>query len=311
MKLRLHALSWAARDVLLVEFRATDGTALPGFTAGSHVDLHLPNGLVRQYSLANDPAERHRYVLGIKRDRLSRGGSRCVHDTLRPGDLLEVGEPRNHFELVEDAAHLVFIAGGIGITPLRCMVHRAQALGSSWELHYAVRTRQEALFLEELAPLAQVHLHADDEHGGRPMDLQAIAASTPAPAHVYCCGPGPMLDAFGTVFTGWPAAQRHVEHFGAPPASREPGGAFTLVLARSGRRLSVAAGESVLDALSGAGIAAVSSCRQGICGACEVPVLAGEPDHRDILLSEEERASGKSMLICCSRSRSPELVLDL
>ena len=311
MKLRLHALTWAARDALLLELRAPDGSALPPFTAGSHVDLHLPNGLVRQYSLANDPAERHRYVLGIKRDRLSRGGSRCVHDTLRLGELLEVGGPRNNFTLAETAPHSVFIAGGIGITPLRCMAQRALALGHSWELHYAVRTRDEALFLEDFAPLGQVHLHVDGENGGQPMDLAAIAASAPTGSHAYCCGPAPMLDAFGAVFAAWPASRRHVEHFSAPAGAQEPGGAFTVVLARSGRSVPVGADQSLLDALCAAGVAATSSCRQGICGACEVQVLAGVPDHRDILLSEEERASGKSMLICCSRSRSPELVLDL
>lgn len=309
--MRLTALVYGSRDIVLYDFRPVDGAPVAPFTAGAHVDLHLPNGMLRQYSLANDPREDHRYVLGIKNDPASRGGSRYVHESLRPGQVLEVGQPRNNFPLEEAAPHTVFIAGGIGITPIRSMLHRAEALGLSWEMHYAVRDRGDAVFSAELAADPRVHIHVDAESGGRPLDLLSIAAGLRGDAHAYCCGPGPMIEAFERAFAAVPPARRHVEHFSAPKVDPEPGGAFRIVLARSSRTLDVGAGQTILEVVRGAGIDADASCEQGICGSCEVRVLGGQPDHRDILLSPEERAEGRCMMICCSRSKTAELVLDL
>lgn len=311
LPMRLVAMYWGGNDIILYDLRPQDGAEVAPFSAGAHVDLHLANGMIRQYSLANDPRERHRYLLGIKKDPASRGGSRYVHESLKPGMVVAVGQPRNNFPLEESAPRSVFIAGGIGITPVRCMVHRASALALEWELHYAVRTPDDACFAQELKADPRVHIHVDSEHYGRPLDLSAVAARTAPESHVYCCGPGPMIAAFEQAFASWPAAQRHVEHFTAPKSDPEPGGAFTVVLSRTGVSLPVGADETILEVVRRAGVDAQASCEQGICGACEVRVLAGQPEHRDILLSPEERAEGKSMMICCSRSRSSELVLDL
>jgi vanillate O-demethylase ferredoxin subunit len=309
LRLRLVAIRYAAEGINLYELAPTDGTPLPPFAAGAHVDLHLANGLVRQYSLCNAQEERHRYVVGIKRDAGSRGGSSFIHEQLKVGSVLDVGAPRNHFALFEDAPHTVLVAGGIGITPIACMARRLARLGRSWELHYSVRRREEAAFLDVL-PREQVHLHVDGEHGGAPLALAEVLARAPQDAHLYCCGPGPMLDAFEAAVAARPAERIHLERF-TPSAPAAVDGGFVVRLARSGRSLSVPAGSSILDALRAEGIAIQASCEQGVCGTCETRVLAGTPDHRDSLLSDEEKRSNQVMMVCCSGSKSDVLVLDL
>ncbi|MBL6456613.1 oxidoreductase [Belnapia sp. T6] len=293
----------------MFELARPDGRPLPAWDAGSHVDLHLPNGLVRQYSLlgSSDPG---RYLLGVKRDPVGRGGSAWLHDKVRVGDVLQLDGPRNHFPLAEQAAHSVLIAGGIGITPLLAMAARLQALGSSWTLHHAVRSRGDAAFTAELAALGgHCHLHCDDE-AGAVLDIPALVAAAPAEAHLYCCGPAPMLASFEAATAGRPPDRVHVEYFTAkaPPATQ---GGFTVELARSRRELRVAPGQSILDTVLEAGIDCGYACMQGTCGSCEARVLAGEPDHRDGLLPPERRLAEGTMLICCSGSRGERLVLDL
>jgi len=307
--MRLAAIRYGAAAINLYEFVPLDGVALPSFSAGSHVDVHLPDGLVRQYSLCNPQGETHRYVVGVKRDANSRGGSSFLHDQLRVGMVLQLGAPRNNFPLHEDATASVFIAGGIGVTPIACMVDRLRQLGRAWELHYAVRRRDEAAFLRELAGDG-LHLHVDEEHGGAPLDVAAIVRFAPAQAHLYCCGPAPMLDAFETAAKERPAALLHVERFTPAQAAALEGG-FTVKLARCGRSLSVAPGHTILETLRAAGIEVPASCEQGICGTCETRVLGGTPDHRDSLLSDDEKQANKVMMICCSGSKQDLLVLDL
>ncbi|MFC5496891.1 PDR/VanB family oxidoreductase [Caenimonas terrae] len=309
LAMRLSAIRYAAAGINLYEFTPLDGAALPAFGAGAHIDLHLPNGLVRQYSLCNPSHEHHRFVVGVKRDINSRGGSRCVHDELRAGSVLQVGGPRNNFELNEDALHTVLIAGGIGVTPIACMVQRLQVLGRSFELHYGVRQREEAAFLDVLAGTG-CHLHVDAEHGGVPLDIAAVLAAAPADAHLYCCGPGPMLDAFEAAAAGRPPALVHVERF-SPVQPAAVAGGFTVKLARTGGSVYVAPGHSILDTLRAGGIDVPASCEQGICGTCETRVLAGTPDHRDSLLSDEEKAANNVMMVCCSGSKEDILILDL
>lgn len=306
---RLNAIRYGAAAINLYEFTTLDAAPLPGFTAGSHVDVHLPDGVVRQYSLCNRAGERHRYVIGVKRDLNSRGGSRYMHDQLRVGTVLQVGEPRNNFPLHEEAASSVFIAGGIGVTPIACMVDRLRQLGRPWRLHYSVRRREEAVFLEDLAG-ETLYLHVDAEHGGAPLPVADIIGCAPSEAHLYCCGPAPMLDAFEAAAARRPAAQVHVERF-APALAAAVAGGFTVKLARSGRTLYVAPGDSILDTLRSGGVEVQASCEQGICGTCETRVLEGVPDHRDSLLSEDERNANNVMMICCSGSKQDILVLDL
>jgi ferredoxin-NADP reductase len=309
IRMRLAGIRYAAPGIHLYEFRPVEGGLLPAFTPGAHIDLHLGNELVRQYSLVNAPEDRGRYVVGIKRDPASRGGSAFVHDGLRVGDVIDVTGPRNNFDLHEDAAHSVFVAGGIGVTPIVCMVERLRALGRSWELHYSVRQREEAAFLDTLRD-ERLHLHVDAEHEGAFLDVVAIVAAAPADAHLYCCGPGPMLDAFEAAAGSRPANLWHVERFTAAKPSAQEGG-YTVRLAASNKSIAVAPGQTILEALRGCGVRVPASCEQGICGTCETRVLQGTPDHRDSLLSEQEKKANDVMMICCSGSLSDVLVLDL
>lgn len=313
LQLRLVAVTYSAEVTNLYEFRHPAGESLPGFTAGAHVDLHLPGGLIRQYSLANSQDETGRYVLGIKREPAGRGGSAWIHDELRVGTILPVGRPRNHFPLVEDGSPVVLIAGGIGVTPLHSMVQRLRTLGSDWSLHYAARNRSEAALLDRLAEMPEsVHLHFDEEHAGKPIDLAAIVKAAHPAAHFYCCGPGAMLDAFEAqcAASGIAPARVHIERFSAPPLKPITQG-FVVELARSGIELSIAPGQTILDCARAMGLPVEASCEQGICGACETRVLAGIPDHLDMILNDAERASNKTMMICCSGSRSERLKLDM
>jgi ferredoxin-NADP reductase len=313
---RVQAVRWEAERVLTFELRSPDGSPLPEFTAGAHIDLELPNGLIRSYSLCNDEAERHRYVIGVNRDANSRGGSAWLHDNLRAGQLLPVSRPRNNFPLIEDAACSVLIAGGIGITPILSMVRRLTALERAWTVHYAVRSRSQIPFLDELERLARgqphrLRLHVDDENNGAVLDLNcAVAAGTAEDAHLYCCGPLPMLDAFEKATVDVPAERRHVEYFSAKDAPATEGG-FEVELAQSGMTLTVPAGTTILDAVLDAGVNAPFSCTSGICGTCQTRVISGVPDHRDLVLTEREREANEAVMICCSGSKGSRLVLDL
>lgn len=310
LELRVQSIAYAARDIHLVELVSLDGSPLPSVAPGAHIDLHLDAGLTRSYSLVNSGAQPQRYVVGVKLDAASRGGSRYVHEKLRVGGRLKVSAPRNHFPLKEDARHTVLIAGGIGITPIWCMAQQLEAAGASWEIWYSARTRADAAFLEQLAALGdKVHLHFDDE-AGHVLDLQRIVDGAAEDAHLYCCGPAPMLDAYELA-----AAQRnpetvHLERFAAKEAAALDGG-FVVSLARSGKEIAVPEGSSILKALLDNGVAIDFSCQEGICGCCEVAVLEGEVDHRDAILSDSEKAQSKTMMVCCSGAKSQRLVLDI
>lgn len=314
---RVHALRLEARDVISVELQpAEPGASLPPFEPGSHIDLHLANGLVRSYSLLNS-ANDGRYVLGVLKNRDSRGGSRHVHEQLRLGAELRISAPRNNFRLVEDAEQSVLLAGGIGVTPLLAMLRRLAALGRRAEFIYCARSRRDAAFLQELEAIAAAHPQVelrrlfDDEQGGPP-DLRKILAGRTPSTHFYCCGPAPMLAAFEQACEAAGYLNAHIERFTpVEPAPSTVEGAFTVELRRSGRTISVAPDVSILDAVLAAGVRADHSCHEGVCGACETKVLAGEVEHRDSILTKQEQQANKSMFICVSRCRSGTLVLDL
>jgi tetrachlorobenzoquinone reductase len=310
IEVRLTAIRYAARDTNLYEFRRPDGAPLPGYEPGAHVDLHLPNGLIRNYSMIAAQPEPGTYTFGIKRDPASRGGSRCVHDELHVGRTVKISAPRNNFPLKEDAAHTILLAGGIGITPIWCMVQRLAELGRAWQLHYSCRSRADMTFLQELDKLAGAHLHFDDESGGQFLDIAGIVGAAPADAHLYCCGPTPMLNAFEAATANWPRAQVHVEYFTAKEAPARKGG-FTVELARSGQEFFIPEGHTILEVLLDEGIDVDYSCELGICGACEQRVMSGIPEHRDSILTEEEQAENKRVMICCAGCKSERLVLDL
>lgn len=309
----VQTLRHEAEGIMSVELRPWGDARLPSFEAGSHIDLHLPNGLVRSYSLLNSPSDEERYVVGILRDRSSRGGSRWVHENLRVGTQLQISAPRNNFALDASASHSVLVAGGIGITPIYCMFRQLLAVGRSAELIYCSRSRHEAALLEELLGLkAQVQLHFDDEKGAPP-DLATYLAGRTADDHFYCCGPTPMLDAFERTCKALGYPNAHIERFAAieQPVAGDALDSYEVELRKSGKRLHMSASMVLLDALLEQGCDLDYSCREGVCGSCEVRVLEGEVDHRDGVLTKAERAANRSMMVCVSGCRSRHLVLDL
>jgi vanillate O-demethylase ferredoxin subunit len=316
LEVLVTAMRLEAKDIVSVELRPVGKKNLPPFSAGSHVLVELSAGLSRSYSLTNASHERHRYVLAIHRDRASRGGSRYVHDTLRVGDTITISEPRNHFELNESAEQSVLIAGGIGITPIWCMIQRLEELGGRWTLYYATRSRCFAAYCVELEALearqpGRVHFHFDDEHGSKPFDMLSALGGAPASADLYCCGPRAMLRAFRESTEGRSASRVHVEYFNNDDLATGATSGFTVILARSGKKVRVKTDVTILDALLEEGLDVSYSCREGICGTCEVRLLSGVADHRDAILSDAEKNSNKTIIICCSRAQSDELVLDL
>ncbi|WP_405415867.1 PDR/VanB family oxidoreductase [Pseudonocardia alni] len=297
-----------ADDVVLLTLRDPSGAELPEWTPGAHLDLVLTADLVRQYSLCGNPGERSVYRVAVLREPAGRGGSAHVHDVVAEGDTVLVRGPRNRFALV-DAPGYVFVAGGIGITPLVPMIAAAHAAGADWRLVHGGRSRASMAFTELAGRHPdRVSLVPQDEAGL--LDVAGILAAA-AGRPVYCCGPEGLLAAVEAEGErlGVPV---HVERFSARPGALDgPDEAFEVELSGSGTVVAVPADCSILDALEGAGIATLSSCREGTCGTCETGVLAGEPDHRDSLLTEEERASNEVMMLCVSRARSPRLVLEL
>jgi ferredoxin-NADP reductase len=308
--LRVHRMTWEAEGVLSLELRDPQGAALPSWEPGAHIDLLLTGAPVRQYSLCGNPVEVATWRIAVLREPDSRGGSQAVHERVRPGDLVEVGGPRNNFAFVPSPRYQ-FIAGGIGITPILPMVMAAQQAGAEWSLSYGGRTRGSMAFVEQLLDCGpNVTLQPQDECGL--MDLSPLA--TPASdTLIYCCGPEPLLAAVESACAGWPEGALQVERFRpVEPCGLITGDApFTLVLQRSGLELEVPAGSSVLEAMEAAGLSAENSCREGICGTCETKVVAGVPDHRDSLLSEAERAENATMMICVGRALTDRLALDL
>ncbi|VVD85092.1 ferredoxin [Pandoraea iniqua] len=315
----VRTLRYEAAGIMSIELVPAAGgdaqsSTFPGFTPGAHIDLHLPSGLLRSYSLVNAPGENNRYVLGILADPKSRGGSRFIHDNFRVGMTLDISAPRNHFELDESAAHTVLVAGGIGVTPILCMYRRLRSLGRSVKLLYCARTAPQAAFIDEIRALGgDVTYHFDDQQGGKPASLAGFLAGQPAGTHAYCCGPGVMLDAFEAACADAGIANVHIERFAAAPDAPPPATSegYVVKLAKSGKEIAVPAGATLLDTLLATGIDAEHSCMEGICGACETRVLEGCPDHRDSVLSAGERAANNVMMICVSGCKGDRLTLDL
>lgn len=312
LTLRIADLVAEAKGAMVIELRSPSGEELPRFTPGAHIELHLPGNLVRQFSLCNDARERDRYCIGVGLSPISRGGSSHVHRSLRVGDLIQVSAPRNHFPLEEDAPEQVFIAGGIGITPIYSMIQWCEANRRPWHLYYLVRSRQRAAFLEALAEYGdKVTLHADDE-AGAVFDVPALMARQRPTSHFYTCGPTPLMLAVEAASQAYPPEQVHFEWF-TPKEPIDPVRAdtFTVKLARSGSVFEVPPGKTILEVLEANGVSVESSCREGTCASCETRVIAGIPEHRDSVLSAAERNKNDSMMICVSRAVSDTLELDL
>ena len=307
-----------AEGVAVLELRDPSGAELPAWSPGAHVDLKLPGGLVRQYSLCGDPHDRAVWQIGILREPEGRGGSAYVHDEVLEGMEIDVRGPRNNFEL-DPSPRYVFIAGGIGITPILPMAAAADEAGAEWEFHYGGRTRTSMAFLETLHELEaktghglRVTLHPQDEVGL--IDLDRILGTPQPGTKVYCCGPEPLLKAVEerVAAAGWPAGSLHVERFSPKEqGERVLSGSFEVELTVSGLTVTVPPEKSILEAVEEAGVPVLSSCQEGTCGTCETPVLEGEVDHRDSLLTAEEQEANDTMFICVSRAACPKLVLEL
>ena len=316
MELLVSRITHEAQGVRGIELRSPDNGLLPPFRAGAHIDLHLPGGLCRQYSLANAPSERDRYVIGVGLAPASRGGSAYLHEQLAVGARIEVGEPRMLFGLEPNATSHVFIAGGIGITPILSMIRWCEAQGQAWTLLYCVRSRARAAYAWELARHgAKVRLHVDEEAGAA-VDLPGWLAAQAPGTHVYCCGPSGLMDAVAAsaAQVGIPGAATHFERFTADKPAHDrtpPARSFTVRLKRAGLEIQVGPEQSLLEALEASKLCVPSACREGLCRSCELSLLEGEADHRDFVLSEEERAAQRCILPCVSRARSAALVIDL
>jgi len=312
MTLRVARAERIAEEITLFELRHPEDRGLPAFTAGSHIAVRAPSGALRKYSLCNDPGEPDRYVVAVKREVPGRGGSVSLVDGTRAGDLLPCSEPENNFALAERAANFLFIAGGIGITPIMAMVRHLKSTGRGrFKLYYCTRTPQATAFLEELTMPAfhgQVRIHHDQGDPARALDLWPLL-ERPSDAHLYCCGPRAMMEAVRDMTGHWSRAAVHFESFADAAQTRTAEDrAFSVRLARSGEVVEVPANVSILEALRARGHPVPSSCESGTCGTCRTRLLGGDADHRDLVLSDAERAD--NIMVCVSRARSAELVLD-
>ncbi len=316
IKVRVRSKCVEASSICSFELVRTDGGVLPGFSAGSHIDVHLPDGIIRQYSLCNEPSEQHRYVIAVLEDAASRGGSKAMHELVHEGSELVISTPRNHFQLAHPPQKSLLLAGGIGITPVLCMAERLSALGESFELHYGARSEAAMAFRERIAGSAfaqHAHFHFDDGAPAQKFDLGALLGNPGADTHLYVCGPKGFMDAVLNTArsAGWPEARLHYEFFSAAVTRSDADGNFEVKLASSGKCITVHKDKTVVQALAAAGVDVLVSCEQGVCGTCLTRVLEGECDHRDMYLTEEEQAKNDQFTPCVSRARSPVLVLDL
>lgn len=304
------AIEKEADGIVSLRLQPAVGEKTPAWEPGAHVDLVIGPDLERQYSLCGDPTDLTHWRLGVLREPESRGGSAYVHEALAVGDQVMCRGPRNNFPLVE-AGQYLFIAGGVGITPILPMLAACETAGKPWRLFYGGRQQSSMAFREELASYGdRVVFWPQDTHGR--LDLATILGTPAADTAIYCCGPGALLDAVEQHCASWPAGSLHLERFrakdGALAGVNLP---FEVELDASGITLTVGADQTLAEAIEAAGVSLPTSCREGTCGTCETYVLEGEPDHRDSYLTIDEQASGEVIMPCCSRSRSPRLVLDL
>jgi vanillate monooxygenase ferredoxin subunit len=316
LNVRVARKAVEAQDVCSFELVSADAKELPSFDAGAHIDVYVPGGGVRQYSLCNAPGETHRYVIAVLRDANSRGGSAGMHDRVAEGDTLRISVPKNHFALAASNGRSILLAGGIGVTPLLAMAERLATCGADFTMHYCTRSQPRTAFVERIAASpfsARVRFHHDDGEASQKIDLQTCLAPSDASTHLYVCGPAGFLDfVLDTARKlGWADHQIHFEYFGASPRRIDGDSPFDVMVRSTGQMIHVGETQTVVAALAEHGIDVPVSCEQGVCGTCLTRVVEGEPEHRDLYLSDKERAANDQFLPCCSRSKSRCLVLDL
>ncbi|APB99427.1 iron-sulfur protein [Polynucleobacter asymbioticus] len=318
LHLKIKQIRQEASGIHSYELVSEDGKALPSFDAGSHIDLHLPSGSIRQYSLSNDPAETHRYVVGILRDEQGRGGSKEVHQALRAGDFLAVSRPRNHFHLDESAKKVILLAGGIGITPLKSMGHRLKSLGIPFELHYCARAQENIAFpqdLQNLSDSGEIQFHLDDGIPGNGLNISEMIEDLESGAHLYYCGPAGFMKACAQAATKRSDIHVNCEHFKAP--EKEAGqtevksdvSELAIQIQSTGQKITLSRSESLIDVLAKLGVEVSTSCQSGLCGTCKTRYISGDVEHGDCILSDAEHT--EYLTPCISHIKSGTLVLDL
>lgn len=316
-KVRIARKASAALDIVTLELAALDGSSLPPFSAGSHIDVEVRPGLLRQYSLCNDASEQHRYVIGVLRDPASRGGSVAVHDELQEGQEILISRPRNLFPLVPNVPRTLLLAGGIGVTPILCMAERLARTQADFSMHYCARSPERMAFREQIQNAAyadRVQLHFDDGADEQKLDLARVLQEQPEGTHLYVCGPGGFIDfVLGSArAAGWDEERIHYEFFSAKEIDTSEDESFEVQVASTGQVFTIGPKDNIVSVLDKAGVGIMTSCEQGICGACITRVLEGEVHHRDQVLNDEERNEEGWFTPCCSRGvAGKRLVLDL
>lgn len=314
LHVRVAAIRNEATDIASFELIPDSGQALPVFAAGAHIDVMLPGLPVRQYSLCNAPGETHRYRIAVLKEPNSRGGSRHLHERVSVGDALVISEPKNHFALEPSAKRTLLLAGGIGVTPLLAMADALTAAGSPFEMHYCARNRNRMAFVDALSSEKfrdRVYLHLDDGDDEQKLELGSLLDGRGADDHLYVCGPTGFLDwvKASALAAGWPDEAIHTEYFSGTVQQLDTDSDFEIEVQETGQVVKVAKGQTALDAMLGAGIDVPNSCTEGVCGMCMTQVAEGHPDHRDQFLTAAERARNDSFMPCCSRSKTPRLVV--
>lgn len=309
-KLRVVRKEAVAHGIYLFELRHPDSAPLPAFTPGSHLTVEVPSGVRRNYSLCSDPADNSVWQIAVKRDERGRGGSISMADDVQAGQLLSVSAPRNNFELASHAAESIFVAGGIGITPVLAMMRHLQRTNADFKLYYCTRDAASTAFIPELQSefAGKVQIHHDHGDIDQALDLWPVFEK-PTAAHVYCCGPKGLMDSVEDMSGHWPSGSVHFESFGVDAKAYAENTPFSVRLEKSGKTVEVSAEQTILEALRSTGLRVASSCESGTCGTCKTRLLAGEAEHRDMVLADEEKAD--HIMVCVSRAKSPELVLDL
>jgi vanillate O-demethylase ferredoxin subunit len=312
----VNAKKREADNIVSLELISANGTALPAFDPGSHIDVKLPNGALRQYSLYNPPRMGRSYQIGVFRDPASRGGSIVLHDQVEVNDRLQISEPRNLFPMAKNAKRSLLFAGGIGITPILSLAQALADRDDDFELHYSGRSRSKMAFIDQLTNSAfadRVFLHISDADPSQRLNVDPLLAEPQTETHIYVCGPPRFMNYVldrATVH-GWPSAQLHREHFAAGQESESEKGSFEVEIKSSGQSFTIPPDRSALQVLEEAGFDIPVACEEGVCGTCLTRVLEGEPDHRDLFMTDEERARNDQFTPCCSRAKSGRLVLDL
>lgn len=315
VRVRVACKELIAEGICAFQLTPEDAGQLPAFAAGAHIDVTTSSGLVRQYSLCNQPTDRSHYRIAVLREDAGRGGSKAMHDSLSEGDVLDISRPRNHFALEASDAPCVLLAGGIGITPILAMAYELEAAGREFALHYCTRSAARTAFREEVAKhfASKAHVYHDDGSDEKRFSLAQVIEQAPPEAHLYVCGPAGFIEAVlaQAKSAGWTEQRLHREFFSAAPVKTAGDGAFEVVLASTGNVVRVAPDQTVVGALAAAGIEVQTSCEQGVCGTCVTRILDGVPEHRDCYFTDEERAKNDQFTPCCSRAKTSRLVLDI